>query len=72
MHKVPVSVARCALGRPAVPVRAKPAEDAEINLTLEVPAEVQVFEFVDNWVLIGRKDTKLGYVPANAAHRIKE
>jgi hypothetical protein len=59
-------------GSSAVPVRATPEEAAEINLTLEVPTEVQVFEFFGDWTLIGRGSTKLGYVPAKAVHRLKE
>ena len=60
------------LGSAAVPVRAKPEDNAEINVTLEVPTEVQVCEFHGTWTLIGRKDTKLGYVPSDAVRRIKE
>jgi WD40 repeat protein len=60
------------LGNSAVPVRAKPDETAEINLTLEVPTEVQVFEFIGDWTLIGRGNTKLGYVPSKAVQRLKE
>ena len=60
------------LGSAAVPVRAKPEDNAEINVILEVPTEVQVCEFHGTWTLIGRKDTKLGYVPADAVRRIKE
>ena len=60
------------LSSSAVPVRAKPEETGEINLTLDVPTEVQVFELVGEWTLIGRKDTKLGYVPAGAVHRMRD
>jgi len=59
-------------GSASVPVRAKPDETAEVNLQLEVPAIVEVFEFHDAWTLIGRAGTPLGYVPSNAVQRIKE
>jgi hypothetical protein len=60
-------------GSSAVPIRATPGEKPDnINLTLDVPTEVQVFEFVGDWTLIGRGNTKLGYVPAKAVYRMKE
>jgi hypothetical protein len=60
------------LGSSAVPVRANPDANAEVNLQLEVPAIVEVFEFHDPWTLIGRAGTPLGYVPSNVVQRIKE
>jgi hypothetical protein len=60
-------------GTSAVAVRARPDGTSEVNLQMEVPAIVQVFEFgPGDWVLIGRGDTKLGYVPSGAVQRLKE
>jgi hypothetical protein len=60
------------LGSAAVPVRAKLDDKAEVNLQLEVPAIVEVFEFHDAWTLIGRAGTPLGYVPSKAVQLIRE
>ena len=60
------------LGNAAVPVRAKPEDSAEINVTLEVPTEVQACAFQGAWTLIGRQGTPLGYVSAQAVHRLKQ
>src|SRR5262249_28975179 len=61
------------LGTGAVPVRAQADTTAEVNLKVEVPTIVQVFEFdPGGWALIGRGDTKLGYVPSSAVQRLKE
>jgi WD40 repeat protein len=60
-------------GNGPVAVRARPDATAEVNLQIEAPAIVQVFEFgAGGWVLIGRGDTKLGYVPSSAVQRLKE
>jgi hypothetical protein len=59
------------LGSAVVPVRAKPEDNAEINVTLrgvDGGAGMRIPWHLD----ADRKDTKLGYVSADAARRIKE
>jgi hypothetical protein len=46
---------------------------ADVDLQMEAPTLVQVFKFgPGDWVLIGRADTKLAYVPSAAVQRLKE
>lgn len=58
--------------REPVAVRGKPEADAEVVMQLKAPAEIQVFEFRDNWVLIGRGGSKLGYVPSDIVQKMEE
>ena len=61
------------LGTDSVLVRSLPDANATVNIQLDVPIEVQVFEFGTNgWVLIGRGGAKLGYVPTSAVQRLKD